>query len=538
MNLAFRRGEGSAWALLAVFVVALGGYNARLIYDDIYLITYFKIIHNSHFGFLPTLILNLDLAPAEYRLYGFSRLLHYILWSCFGSQAWFYGSVISATQVAAGYGISRLLLRAGADRFQANLGGVVCSLSAFIVTSCFHHYSYLILPYQLTIFCALVIKRRKLVLGISIAIALSGEAHLAGAATLLLLAALIDKERSLRTRLTDAALPISAMFLTVVTHRLIWLYLVGDSAAPTRYNLSFPTRTELIERTGRWLNSLFPGMTTQIFDIFTFSGGWALFGFLMVILASAFVRFVPKPGSDAGWRIPLGLAAIFLSSLAILWALSAFSGQVSAALPRRYGYVPNTIFVVLVVVTLSAPRIRARLSAGPAIAAAALSISIWGLLECVTLPLVNIQDGRVWDVLRGTLKAKGDGAGVLFVSASDWSATQVDELKKLDSVSFRGDPSEVLESPFSGYAWEAEYSIVVAGAAFAAHRWRTVDEDHVELFGNGLNFRASRLVEKKSVVVFFDERPAVRPLSDPRAITTFMDWDKFHAAVTAKGLKW
>jgi hypothetical protein len=141
-----------------------------------------------------------------------------------------------------------------------------------------------------------------------------------------------------------------------------------------------------------------------------------------------------------------------------------------------------------------------------------------------------MQDQRVWDVLTQRVAAKGPGASVIFISAYYANMMKQQQLEDTAAIAFRPGSQEILESPFLGFWWEAQYAIVVSKASFAAYRWEDVDADHVRLFGNGANGLPPRVVNKSSIVVLFDERPDPKAARDPRGVTTYDDWGKFTEA--------
>jgi len=514
---------------LAVLAIAVSAYNATLIFDDLYLVGgHFGRIESEFTGWgsVRYIVLNLDLAPQEYRLYGLSRLLHFGLWKCFGTSPVPYAIWIVTTQILSGYGISRLLLRGGANALQADAAWTVWVFSAFAVTSCFHHYSYLILPYQITILCAVLIRWRLVSFLLGIFIALTGEVHLPAACLMLVLVAR-SPDRARKAWISDLAIPLAAIVGTVIAHRILWNMSIPYDNGVRRYNVGINGLYESFERTGAWVSTLVPGMASQIAEIVSLSGGAALF-LLFGIILGASVRGRDVGGSN---RVAIALFAVAFASFTVLWALSASTGQISPILPRRYGYVPYTLCVMSVVVLLFAPGLKRVLGTAAGATVLAIVLSLWGMLQFEVLRTVRVQDKRVWDVVLRTLAAKGPSASILFVSASHLDYLKRSAIVEVNSIPFRAPSPDILESAFQGYWWESQYAVVFAHAAFSAYKWDDVDDQNIKLFGNGLNGMSSRTVNKSSVVVLFDEQ---RAPGDPRRVSTYTDWERFQSAFNSR----
>lgn len=521
---------------LSVVVVAINAFNATLTFDDLYLVGHFRDLNSSlsTWELIRYVILNLDLAPHEYRLYGVSRLIHFLLWKAFGIHAVPYAIVIVITQIASGYGIARLLVRAGADELQAGLAWAVWVFSVFLVTSCFHYYSYEILPYQITILCALTLRYRIVSFFLGTAIALTGEAHLVASCLLLFLVALTAESRSKRECIVDAVVPIAAVVCAVIVHRLTWLFIVGQQSGPGRFTFATPAASDFFARAQIWFGTLLQGMTEQIIDLLKFSGAGSIL-VAGVIIAGAAAAKRSWPGGSV--RPAIGVAVICVASFGVLFAHSMLTGLIAPWLPRRYGYVPNTLCVMTVVLALLAPRVRALFGIGPAVSAFSVSLSFWILLQFVALPGVRSQDQHVWNVVKVNLAAKGPDANLLLISDAFLDVARKPTIDDISSVAFRPGVPEILESAFQGYWWEAQHAIVFEGAGFSAYRWENVDADHVKLFGNGVNRLPPRIVPTASIVVLYDQRKNPYSANDPRGVTTFNDWNKFKDVIAAKGFE-
>jgi hypothetical protein len=143
----------------AIFVLIVAGmivsvawfFNATLVYDDIFFPDYLSGLV-TELGWFKALIklFCLDM-PNEYRTYGLSRVIQFMLWSLGGASVSVYTLFISLSQLITVLVLYALLVCFRVDRLIALSLGLMWLFSPFIWTSCFHHYSYLILPAQLTI---------------------------------------------------------------------------------------------------------------------------------------------------------------------------------------------------------------------------------------------------------------------------------------------------------------------------------------------------------------------------------------------------
>ncbi len=541
-------------AILAGAVVLAGIVNATLMYDDLYLVRFFRLsIDKSGLGHtLYTIFFNLDLGPNQYRLYGLSRILHLFLWSVFGSHAWGYAAFISLGQVASAWGIYILLRRFRADRIQSAAVAFVWAFSLFANTTCFHHYSYLILPYQLTIGCALALQKQhdapsarlwRTVAGVlAVGIAWTGEAHLiASMAVLAIVVVRTPSSRPVRERWIDAAIPLITIPAAVLLHRLAWSALAGTANQP-RYIFALPSQHEFYERTIVFLNSLFKGVAEQIQPVVAFAGPWFwVVGLLIGGATVWFTWFHPNRWLRSSWSTPkerdLGvsilapLVLLLLLSFVIQWALAVFSGQVYLVFPRRYGYIPNTLATMAVVAFLAEPWIRRKAGILPVLAACIVIVWPWIALQAVCLPVIRAQDGRVWAAARSAMAGETDPC-FLFVNA--WNHPDMPGFQLgAGTPGLRGDFPAVFESPLMGYWWESQYVISVLGARYTGYR--SVSEGGaVRLFGNGLLMEESTTVPKDSLIVLTDlglHRPG--PEAGVSRVTTLSHWDQFEASVAA-----
>lgn len=468
--------------------------NATIIYDDLYLLEIFNDLSKTR-GVLHTiyyLFFNIDLGHSEFRLYGISRVLHFILWIFFGNNAIGYTIFIAWTQVLTGYFISRIIARLGYSDLQALYIGLIWALSPFSATSCFHHYSYLILPWQIAIFNAFLIvnpeyiSRWRIVLFciLGSAIALTGESHLAGTSIFIFMIAITSTSSiKLSNRLLQFYTTFFSTIATIIIYKYVRSPLLASSTQPHRYLFSAPSFEEFCVRSSVFMESIVAGVTAQISPLLSIAGGWAFISFIGALCLIPFIKI--KNSSTQGAKnlqLPIFLALIFISSLSVIWMLSVFTGQVSAVLPRRYGYIPYTIGIAMVVAFLIEPYIYKRVTA-VSIAAIIIPLWLWITLQGLALPMIRKEDNHVWQSLKNAIADK-KAPSVLFVNA--WlNYEEPTFVLTAGTPGLRGVTPEIFESALSGYWWQSQYATLLTGAKFAAGRVVEI-EGKVHLFGNGL----------------------------------------------------
>jgi hypothetical protein len=290
----------SAIFLLLTICVVVGAINATLMYDNPFL---YELFQNMTATYSPVavarfLFLGLDLGGAQYRLYGLSKVLQYALWLAVGVSPWIYGAVIGGTQAVSGLIVFDVFQRWGADRLQAMLLGLTWALSPFAVTAVFHHYSYLILPYQLAFVCVAIIQHgqdsrrwvwRAAAAVVAVCLSLTGEADIPAALTLLCFAAMIaPKGYPLSSRFLDFFIPTAVIIAVAVTHYWVWTRLTSGYQGPTRFHPTLLTFSQLAEIGPRFVSTLFQGLMLQVQAIVSFAGGWAI----AALIPAAIVVFV------------------------------------------------------------------------------------------------------------------------------------------------------------------------------------------------------------------------------------------------------
>jgi len=464
---------------LAVIYVAFAALNATFTLDDPGQIDHFAsyLKDAGWLSSLKVLLLGLDL-NGEYRLYGLSRIFHLALWTLFGKHAAPYVATIAVLQLATGYGIYLLLGRMRFDTTQAGVVALMWVLSPFAATSCFHHYSYLILPYSLAVACTLVMQQLHdgaptpasyfflTVLGTMMA--WFGEAHLIASLVLMAFVSLgTPSQRSRRQRFVDVSVPIAAITGAILIHRWAWINLAVVQQTPDRFRLSPPTGDLALEQVNALVHALVPGLAAQLHPLVAMAGIWIL-SVAALITATVVVagrRQKVQGATTAGGRagvLPLGLLILLTASLAIyggIWVLTP--GNHGDVLNRRYGFMPNTIFLMLIASFFAEPWLRRIFKAAPAVICS-IVIGFWFALEAICLPSIRAQDRTIADAIRDSSRKVADPT-LVFMNA--WShPDDPTYLPTGGTPGIRGDKwPEIFETPFSFYWVEASYADVILG---------------------------------------------------------------------------
>jgi len=547
----------TALAILGIIVVLINISNATLVCDDVYAVQALPSIMEKQgfFHTLQTLFFNSDVR-SEYRLFGLSRVFHFLLSLLFGAHAWPYAAVIAVSQTATALGIYWLLRRLDVDHFQSGALAVVWLLSPFSSTSAFWHYSYFILPYQLTVACALVLQRlhdrethlfsswHGAVVVLCLAIAWTGETHLIASVVFLgLVIIATPSTRLVRQRFLDLAVVVLTIFAAIAFHRWGWSVLSGGfDGRKLRYVFAIPTLEEVRLRTAGFIQSLVNGAETQIVPIVAFAKGWALATALasgLVVGLMWWCWWRDEAGNTASiqrrnwfdFRISVALLVILLASLAILWQLFVLSGWGIGAIFRRYGYIPYTIGAMTVVALLTAPPVRRRLRSFPGVIACGIIVWLWLTLNFACLPVVRAQDKRMWSEVAACLAQKRDPS-ILFVS--NWNRPEMPgyELEG-GTPGLRGQSfPEIFESPLPAYWWESEYATAVVGAHYTGYQALPEADGRIRLFGTGSLRKSPVIIPSESLIVVVN--PSLTPPlwnSDLSHIKVFTTWDAFQTSM-------
>jgi hypothetical protein len=509
-----------------VFAIAyclLAALNSVLTFDDLWFVEHFAQLldREGPWQTLLTLWLSLDLGGMEYRLYGLSKIIHFGLWLLFGTHAWAYAVVIAASQLVTGYGIFIMLRRMRFDSTQCAVAASIWMLSPFAVTSCFHYFSYEILPYQLTVACALVLQlvpRPATVICLALLGAMiggAGESHLV-ASPLILIAVVTGTPTlsSIMRRIALTSVPLAATAMAAIVHRWIWSLFLENYEGHSRFTLGIPSASESISRFAEVFQSVLRELAGQLLDIITLGGIWAA---LVSIVALGAVYYswprttsagpMPSP-SPRGHRPPsalapkrdfvlsIGLLAILAASLVVVFLLALGTGKIDPELPRRYGFVPYTLLTMLVASLLTEPFLMRYVGAGPAVLTCAATAAIWLTLEVICLPVVRTQDMQVWQSIRLAM-SRTPSPAILFDACS--TLTNPDTVLDVPITKF--DLTWTFESPLAQFWWAGQYAVVVLGARYAAFAAHPSDEPGtVMLEGPGFIRPQSLEVEDGSVI--------------------------------------
>jgi hypothetical protein len=493
-------------AVAVCFAVA----NRTLIFDDLFFVEFFRALrHEPIGGALLRVFLSTDL-QGEYRLYGLSKIVHLLLFWVIDARPWAWSALIAGSQALAGYGLYRLLVQLAIDRTIALLLAAVWIFSPFAATACFHHYSYLILPWQLIIAGALVIQRlqitdhpwlwRALLGALGFGLASTGEMHLLAAPLALAgVARLTPSTRSGDARVLDVIIPAGAMTVTLLLNRLAWLAAVPAGGAQ-RYLFALPPNLDQAQwRVTTFLASLPLGLSEQVREVMTFTWLAPAATALGIVAAIVAARYWRRPIAPCPIALPVALLALAAAAVLIVFLLSFFTGQVSVVYPRRYGYVPYTLFAMAAVALVAS---RRRLFV-PAAATAGVFASLWFALEAVDLPIVRAQDGRIYAELAPALAQRPN---VLIATAWRETVAPGQPLSIMTPGLRSLDFPEIFESPTAVYWWLGHQVMVMLGASFVGDHIER-ESQGVRLFGNNMGRPPSILVPPRSVVALADHDP-------------------------------
>lgn len=430
------RADVRALALLTVtgaIVSGLWWVNATVVFDDVGFPPAFSglVQRRGWFGALIT-IFCLDF-PTEYRSYGLSRVIQFLLWSVGAASATAYAAIITLSQLATALVLYRLLTVLRSDRIAALAVGLLWLLSPLLATSCFHHYSYLILPAQIMIVGSYVLvtvtddgRRSILAVGLGAALGLTGELHfLAVPLVLILVARASDGRLPRRT----ALVAITSMVVTVAAHYAVWKIFVAD---PTRRARFAPTWGPDV---AYWQHRIFVAVRSvvrSLIEQLDELAGPDVVGLAIVAVATGALVFAgltwaSRAGGQATRdetpeRSPLKLAVVLLAVscayLAVFVTVVVFADAVPQTMPRRYGFVPLTLALAVGCLVVAAAA-RGRIET---IAMYSVVLGLVGALflrhQAIVLPAARATDSRLSDEIGKALKP-GPGKGVLFFWASD-----------------------------------------------------------------------------------------------------------------------
>ena len=413
-------------------------HNSTWTFDDPGLIGRFMEMRRlgTVFSSLPMIFFGSDL-PAEYRLYGVSRTLHLLVSLVFADRSWGYAALIFTSQLLTARGIYLLCRRLGTDGPQAYATCFAWFFSPFAVTYCFHHYSYLVLPVQLTVAAALVLNRlvsapnkvsrlkeRLLFIALSLGVAWTGESHLMLSATLLGVTAFLSvSPRSMQNRAKEFGIFGITLIFAVSIHRFTWTYMTaGSGTVRPRFNLSVAGTTVLAERGSHFLWSIPKGMINQLEAITTFSGSiqclllWACCLLLLYSQKRKSLHLHSRiDDPNTGWVLASFLFILSFLPLLLPGAVSIISNQINEVLPRRYGFVPFTLVLMAICAFCAAPGTRRKLGLWPGLFSLSAVIASWMALQLFALPKIRSEDQQVWSKIEAALKVT-NGKSIVFMT--------------------------------------------------------------------------------------------------------------------------
>lgn len=250
--------------------------NAIPAFDDMYLLARFVGRH-GYFRTTGIFLAGMDM-PHEYRTYGISRVLQFLIWAVAGGQSFLFPLFVAMSQL--GTGVLLLLLARERSREPTSLAvATVWLISPFAVNWCFHHYTYLILPFQIVIATCFMLGRvttaryRYVIAALlGVACALTGELQLLAGPAALLIVALASRNKE---RLRLSYLVIGVMIVTLTIHHWFWGVFIQASSQTQRFEVILPSgRGEIIRRAFVAIESIPKSALDQVVGILSSGFGW------------------------------------------------------------------------------------------------------------------------------------------------------------------------------------------------------------------------------------------------------------------------
>ena len=352
--------------LLGLGLLSIAAYlfNALVVYDDLYIPAHYTALIDENGWMLAAwkIFTGGDLAR-EYRTYGISRLLQFSLWNLVGAKSYVYPFLISASQLLTSFGLVAVLRRARVPESASLLVASVWLISPFSVMWTFHHYSYLILPFQLLILTLFAFQRmhdirhKYLVAAVlGIGCALTGEMQLPGAFLTFVLVLVFTKDRESRKVAGVALLVFS---LSLAFHWMHWKLFIRDEQLPQRFalhlaDLQSGKLASAVIAAGASIYISFERQIVEMMDSGVLLGlCFALFFipcFLACIARSEIVRL---PFGRVEWRLAGVLVFVGVLSISLYVAIAVTSGANVFVMPRRYGYIPLTLLAIATILAFA-----------------------------------------------------------------------------------------------------------------------------------------------------------------------------------------
>ena len=490
----------------ALFILALVGFfvavswwrNATLVYDDVILTK-----DSESFGFqyivardgwfralLHYLVLDL---PDQYRTFGFSRAFQFLLWTFGVASASSYSLIISLLQVLSALAFYSTLQRLKFDRLFALLAGLIWLMSSFVWTSCFHHYSYTILPFQLAIIGAYFLirffKSKKIdliAILLGAMVGLTGELHLIAAPLVFIGIAVTVKRKSV---FRSAILTVLSMFLAVLIHYSIWRIFEADMSLRHRFALNSSDSFEYwITLTAAALKSVCLSFSEPLIQLAVGNGFWLILAtsiFMLVFLnIFLWVERGSSKAQDNGsernrWIFPFFLLVIASSYFLIFILVGILSNIIPTVMPRRYGAVPWTlvsIAVCLLLVLGISNRLYKQILASLFIGFVA---ALFVLHQWFLIPQIRQTNGSLSETI---MKKKGAGKGVLFFNASSLEFPRANIYPDSAGPSMQDSVGAELTQSIYGTYWPAEMQMTrIFGAPFACEIVASLDNEKLKI---------------------------------------------------------
>ena len=544
--------------ILSVTVFAVR--NSVLIYDDLFYPTHLRTLLDTKGNLTPLYILfNLDL-PSEYRTYGLSRILQLlIIIFTGGTSSVFYAFFISLSQGLSGAAIYILLRRYSTDEVQALMLAILWICSPFVWMNCFHHYSYIILPYQISIFLALFAstfassgihfhpfkKNGLIALMGGAAIALTGEAHIIAAFTMLFFVVISMKNSQLNKWLFMLAI---SSVLTIIIHFLVWKAIGQNSNLLPRFSVDTLDPMVIWNRLIRFKFSLLEGLDNQISSVYSrskgFSGviasGLITAGIWLSTWKSSSFNFLSTHTKNYGSTTDVHrisgyiLTTFFVISVAslVVYAITLLSsGAIMNLFPRRYGAVPYTLFAMLVVATI--PFVVGTGLSGKIIQSIlfAAIVSLFWQLQIQILPIIRSEDKAIANLIKTLAQSKKFDA-IIFQNRFDPSFPTIHIDSGTPGLRGGGVLDEIIESPFSSYWTQANYTRNIIGMQNGGTFQRVSDSSVIPItiaFDAASSMEANRPVPVARIAVI-QNTSLDQSRSSLRNVRLYENWNDYQNA--------
>ena len=488
------------------FVVFFYMKNTTLAFDDFNFLAIFPALILKY-GYLKTawvLLSGMDM-PAEYRTYGFSRLLQYSVWLMAGKESWPFSLIIALSQVFSAVAVLSLMKFRHIDQDISLAVAIIWLISPFLMNWSFHHYSYLVLPFQLVILSCWLIDRISpypsyyvVAVLLGMVTALTGEMFLISGPLAILLWGLTSKDSK---RIWLSCLVVASIILMLLIHRFIWTKFFQNVELRQRYELLGTIDWhDIALRTAKAINSIGKSFYLQLDEAFL-SGknigiaiglvfGWGVLQNKYLHTASS---ENPSDTKNSAREIYLTLAflALGIASSTIFLVVSVMSNQIYEVMPRRYGYVSLTLMLLAAITGVAS--IFKYLGVGKKIV---LAIAVGAVaaqatqLNGVTIKKTRSSDKNIISSIKVLGDAENDKSvsakGVLFYVASNPDYQQGNANGGTPGVAMGTQISaELLESPFSTYWTSASYAVNFLGYKFAGIPKAKSEEGMLLLGGEG-----------------------------------------------------